>query len=302
VYKRQILTDPTNEAPTANDDDITVAEDGSVTFDPTLNDVDPDGDDLTVDSFTQPDNGTVSQNPDGTLTYTPDPDYNGPDSFEVTVTDPDGETSTSTVNVTVDPVNDAPDAVNDTATTPEDTQIVLQPLGNDTDVDGDTPIITAASVPADQGTVTFTDDTITFTPADDFTGPATISYAIEDGNGGTDVAEIVVEVTPVNDAPEAVDDLLETDEETPITFDPAANDIDVDGELVQAEDAKGLDANAKPNGYAREALEVTSTRLSVVVPVLGETLRFQHLLLPAGQSHSVHIEARADHTVPRRLP
>lgn len=68
-------------------------------------------------------------------------------------------------------------------------------------------------------------------------------------------------------------------------------DIAIDGDLV------------KPQGnYALEPLEVTSTRLSVVVPVLGETLRFQHLLLPAGQSHSVHVEARADNTVPRRLP
>ncbi|MFK7930657.1 MAG: hypothetical protein AB8H79_20895 [Myxococcota bacterium] len=101
---------------------------------------------------------------------------------------------------------------------------------------------------------------------------------------------------PAEPMPEPMLDLA--DDDAVYEFD----DIDLDGELAEAAGAKGLDATAKPSGYAREALEVTSTRLSVVVPVLGETLRFQHLLLPAGQSHSVHIEARADHTIPRRLP
>ncbi|WP_415920388.1 Ig-like domain-containing protein [Tateyamaria sp. SN6-1] len=225
-----ILTDPQNEAPTANDDDITVDEDGEVTFDPTANDVDPDGDPLEVDSFTQPDNGTVTQNPDGTLTYTPDPNFNGTDSFTVTVTDPSGETSTSTVNVTVDPVNDAPDAVNDVAETDEETPVTIDVLDNDTDVDGDDLTITAASVPSEQGTVDIVNNELVFTPAEDFFGEATISYSIEDGNGGTDVAEVTVTVNNVNDDPIAVDDIAETDEDTPVTIDVLDNDEDADGD------------------------------------------------------------------------
>ena len=232
-----ILTDPQNEAPTANDDDITVDEDDSVTFDPTANDVDPDGDPLEVDSFTQPDNGTVTQNPDGTLTYTPDPNYNGPDSFEVTVTDPSGETSTSTVNVTVDPVNDAPDAVNDVAETDEETPVTIDVLANDTDVDGDDLTITAASVPTEQGTVDIVNNELVFTPAEDFFGEATISYSIEDGNGGTDVAEVTVTVNNINDDPVAVDDIAETDEDTPVTIDVLANDEDADGDPLTIIDA-----------------------------------------------------------------
>ncbi|WP_299692465.1 Ig-like domain-containing protein [uncultured Tateyamaria sp.] len=225
-----ILTDPQNEAPTANDDDIEVDEDGEVTFDPTANDLDPDGDPLEVDSFTQPDNGTVTQNPDGTLTYTPDPDYNGPDSFEVTITDPSGETSTSTVNVNVAPVNDAPDAVNDVAETDEETPVIIDVLANDTDVDGDDLTITAASVPTEQGTVDIVGNQLVFTPAEDFFGEATISYSIEDGNGGTDVAEVTVTVNNVNDDPVAVDDIAETDEDTPVTIDVLDNDEDADGD------------------------------------------------------------------------
>ncbi|MEP1898404.1 MAG: cadherin-like domain-containing protein [Ascidiaceihabitans sp.] len=226
-----ILSDPQNEGPTANDDDITVDEDDSVTFDPTANDTDPNGDPISVDSFTQPDNGTVTENPDGTLTYTPDPDYNGPDSFTVTVTDPSGETSTSTVNVSVTPVNDGPDAVNDSDVTDEDTSVTVDLLANDTDVEGDDLEVTGATVPADQGTLVDNGDgTVTFTPAPNFNGTATISYAITDGNGGTDTAIHEIEVAAINDDPVAVDDLATTNEDEPVTIDLIGNDTDVDGD------------------------------------------------------------------------
>ena len=69
--------------------------------------------------------------------------------------------------------------MNDVAETPEETEIVLSPLGNDTDVDGDTLTITGASVPAAQGTVEVFDDTTIYTLSrpPDYTGPATISYS-----------------------------------------------------------------------------------------------------------------------------
>lgn len=217
-------------APVAVDDVVNVDEDSSVTFDPTANDSDPDGDPVTVGSFTQPANGTVTQNPDGTLTYTPDANYNGTDTFDVTVTDPSGLTATSTVTVNVAPINDAPDAVNDTATTDEETAVTIDVLGNDSDVDGDALTITAATVPADQGSVAIVNNELVFTPATDFFGEATISYSIEDGNGGTDVAEVTVTVNNINDAPVAVDDIVETPEDTPVTIDVLGNDVDVDGD------------------------------------------------------------------------
>ena len=192
-----ILTDPENQAPRANDDAITLDEDTSLTFDPTTNDVDPTGGVLSVDSFTQPSNGTVTQNPDGTLTYTPDPDYNGPDSFTVTVINPEGFTTTSNVDVTVEPVNDQPDAVDDAGTTPQGTPVTIPVLGNDTDVDGDTLTVIDASVPVAQGTVSFDDGSITFTPAPAFVGVAEVSYTITDPDGLTDTATVFITVEDV---------------------------------------------------------------------------------------------------------
>ena len=216
-----------NQGPETVEDIVDVDEDGVVTFNPLANDSDPNGDALTLVDITDPANGTLVDNGDGTFTYTPDPDSNGPDKVTYTVTD-GTETVTETVTFNVTPVNDGPDAVNDVATTPEDQAITIDPLVNDNDVDNDPPKITAVSVPSDQGTVEIVNNEIVFTPADDYNGPATISYAITDGNGGTDVAEIVVDVTPVNDDPVANDDIAETPVDTPVIVDLLGNDSDLD--------------------------------------------------------------------------
>ncbi|WP_299546271.1 cadherin-like domain-containing protein [uncultured Tateyamaria sp.] len=225
----EVIGDEINRGPDAVDDTAEVDEDGSVVVDVLGNDTDPDSDPLRVTEATSPD-GDVTINPDGTITFEPAENFNGPTTITYTVTDDNGGEDTATVNVTVNPVNDAPDAVNDTATTDEDTPVTIDALGNDTDVDGDDLTITGASVPADQGTVEIVNNELLFTPAPDFNGDATISYAISDGNGGTDTAEVVVNVTPVNDDPVAVDDLADTMEDEPVVIDLLGNDTDVDGD------------------------------------------------------------------------
>uniref|UniRef100_UPI000AD5A5F8 tandem-95 repeat protein n=2 Tax=Comamonadaceae TaxID=80864 RepID=UPI000AD5A5F8 len=97
-----------NEAPTAPDDTKTTNEDTPVSGQIVGSDV--DGDTLTYVKSSDPSHGTVTVNADGTYTYTPGANFNGTDSFTVTVSDGHGGTTTSTVNVTVNPVNDAPSA------------------------------------------------------------------------------------------------------------------------------------------------------------------------------------------------
>ncbi len=95
-------------APIANNDSATTDEDTPVNINVLANDVEPDGDTLTVSSVTQGTNGTVSINPDKTVNYAPAQDFFGSDSFTYTVDDGHGGTATATVNVTVNAVNDAP--------------------------------------------------------------------------------------------------------------------------------------------------------------------------------------------------
>mmetsp|Transcript_18046 Transcript_18046/g.27773 ORF Transcript_18046/g.27773 Transcript_18046/m.27773 type:complete len:2134 (-) Transcript_18046:3505-9906(-) len=225
----EVIGDEVNRDPDAMDDTAEVDEDGSVDINVLGNDSDPDGDDLEVTEATSPD-GEVTINGDGSLTFEPNENFNGPTTITYTVSDGAGGEDTATVNVTVNPVNDAPDAVNDVAETDEDTAVTIDVLDNDTDVDGDDLTITGASVPADQGTVDIVGNELVFTPAENFNGDATITYTITDGNGGTDTGEVAVVVNPVNDDPVAVDDIETTDEDVAVVVDLVGNDTDVDGD------------------------------------------------------------------------
>ncbi|MEP1587141.1 MAG: tandem-95 repeat protein [Tateyamaria sp.] len=222
----------TNDGPVAvNDSDVT-DEDTSITVDLLANDTDVDGDELTVTSATVPaEQGTLVDNGDGTVTFTPAENFNGEATISYEISDSNGGTDTAIHTIDVGAVNDGPDAVNDSDVTDEDTPITVDLLANDTDLDGDTLTVTGATVPENQGTLVDNGDgTVTFNPAENFNGEVTISYAITDGNGGTDTAIHTITVTPVNDAPVAVDDIAETFEDEPVVIDLIGNDTDVDGD------------------------------------------------------------------------
>ncbi|MEP3441444.1 MAG: cadherin-like domain-containing protein, partial [Sulfitobacter sp.] len=232
-----LVFEEVNEAPVAVDDVETTEEDTSVVVDLLGNDSDPDNtlDELTISDVTvDPAEGTVVDNGDGTVTFTPAEDFTGEATITYTVTDPDGLSDEGEAVVTVTPVNDAPVAVDDAETTEEETPVVVDLLGNDSDPDNTLDELTISDVTVDpaEGTVVDNGDgTVTFTPAEDFTGEATITYTVTDPDGLSDEGEAVVTVTPVNDAPVAVDDVAETDEDTPVVVDLLGNDSDPDNTL-----------------------------------------------------------------------
>ncbi|TOK98421.1 tandem-95 repeat protein, partial [Vibrio parahaemolyticus] len=153
-----------------------------------------EGDDqvVSLDTNNGPANGTVSVNPDGSVTYTPNDNYHGTDSFTYIVTS-GGVSESTTVSVDVTPVNDAPVAKDDIATTQEDTAVTIDALPNDTDADGDKLSIESASVPKEQGMVEVVDGKLVFTPAENFNGDAEITYTVTDGQL-TDEAKVTVTV------------------------------------------------------------------------------------------------------------
>ncbi|HEQ3599019.1 TPA: tandem-95 repeat protein, partial [Vibrio harveyi] len=225
-----VTVNPINDAPVAVNDTVTTDEDTAVTIDVLANDSDPENDTLTITAASVPtEQGTVAI-VDGKLVFTPAENFNGDATISYTISD--GQlTDDATVAVTVNPVNDAPVAVNDTVSTDEDTAVTIDVLANDSDPENDTLTITAASVPAEQGTVTIVDGKLEFTPAENFNGDATISYTISDGQL-TDDATVAVTVNPVNDAPVAVDDTVTTDEDTEVTIDVLANDSDPENDQL----------------------------------------------------------------------
>ena len=187
------------DAPTANDDAATVAEDSVANAINVLaNDGDADGDTLTVLSVTQGSNGSVVNN--GTsVSYTPNPDYFGPDSFAYTVSDGNGGLDTATVNVNVSNINDAPVANNDNYTMNQDTTLnVPAPgvLANDTDIDGNplTAVYVSGNGP-NHGMLTLNaDGSFSYTPDPGFTGIDTFDYVSNDSAEDSNSATVTITI------------------------------------------------------------------------------------------------------------
>jgi hypothetical protein len=243
-----ITINPINDAPALVNDTATTLEDTAVTTAVLANDSDVDG---TLDLsklivLTPPANGIATVNQiAGTIAYTPNADYNGPDSLEYSITDDGFPTpvlsSTATLGFTVQAVNDAPRLNDDAATTLEDTAVQVPVLDNDGDVDGNLVPGSVVVVQAPQhGTTSVSGGTgvITYTPDADYNGPDTFVYEVTDTGAPlpakTATASVAITVTPVNDAPRLVADVLNIDEDHPGTADVLNNDADVDGNLVPA--------------------------------------------------------------------
>jgi hypothetical protein len=166
------------------------------------NDTDPNGDPLTVTGVSGAANGTASFNAQtNVVTFTPTTGYTGPASFSYAISDGRGGTATATASLAVNaPVNQPPVANADSGySTSQNTALTITAsslLANDTDPNGDPLTVTGVSGAAN-GTASFNAQTnvVTFTPTAGYTGPASFSYAISDGRGGTATATASLAVT-----------------------------------------------------------------------------------------------------------
>jgi VCBS repeat-containing protein len=232
-----------NDAPTAAADAYSTAEDTALTVaTPGVlgNDTDPDGDPLSAWVGAGPSHGTLTLDADGSFVYTPDANYNGPDSFTYRASDGSLESNLATVTITVTAVNDTPTAANDAYSTAEDTALTVAApgvLGNDTDPDGDS-LHTVTETGPSHGTLTLhADGSFAYTPAANYNGPDTFTYRASDGTFTSNLATVTITVTPVNDAPTAADDAYSTTEDTALTVATPGvlgNDTDPDGNPLSA--------------------------------------------------------------------
>ncbi|MGY6451332.1 tandem-95 repeat protein [Vibrio parahaemolyticus] len=240
---------------------------------------------VSLDAENGPKNGTVIVNNDGTVTYTPDDNYVGKDTFTYVVTS-GGVSESTTVEVNVTPVNDAPVAKDDIATTQEDTAVTIDVLPNDTDVDGDTLSIQSASVPSDQGTVEIVDGKLVFTPAENFNGDAEITYTVTDGQL-TDEAKVTVTVNPVNDAPTIKVDAVESITEDGVNTDTVVATLTV-RDTDTPEDQLTVSLENNSNGYfVLVGNEVKLTQVGVDA-VNNDELNLKDLTISASVSDGVN--------------
>ncbi|MEW8135994.1 MAG: retention module-containing protein [Candidatus Thiodiazotropha endolucinida] len=207
-----------NAPPIAEDDEAITDEDTPITIPVLGNDRDPSGDPISVVEVTQGEHGGVSIDTEtGNPVYTPNPNYNGSDSFTYTISDGAGGVDTATVTVAIDPVNDVPVtstiSVEPDGTTipdpnsvdagiyehviPEDTSV--SGLVMATDVDGDALVYTQNSDPSHGTAVVNPDGSYTYTPDQDYNGNDSFEVLVDDGNGGTAISTVYIIITPVQD-------------------------------------------------------------------------------------------------------
>ncbi|MFM6946911.1 MAG: tandem-95 repeat protein [Flavobacteriales bacterium] len=166
-----------------------------------------------------------------------------PGNYNVTVRRTADITCVSAVSssLTINPVpNCIPVANNDAATTAEDNPAILNITSNDTDLDGTINVTTVdldpltvgqqTSMSTTAGVFSVLNGVLTFYPAANYNGPASITYTVNDNSGATsNVATVSITVTPVNDAPIAVNDIASTNEDAPVTINVLSNDSDIEG-------------------------------------------------------------------------
>jgi len=232
-----------NDAPVASDDAYTTDEDTALMIAPSgvlSNDTDVDGDPLTAAIVNAPTHGALTLNADGSFTYTPAANYNGPDSFTYHANDGQVDSNLATVLLTVNPINDAPVAANDAYNTNEDTSLTVAapgPLGNDTDIDGNVLTAVLVSGPAHGTLAVNADGSFTYTPAANYNGSDSFSYEANDGQVASTVATVNLTVNPVNDAPVAGNDSYTTNRDTVLNVSAPGvlgNDTDVEGSPLTA--------------------------------------------------------------------
>lgn len=247
-FNLSIIITPVNDAPVANDDAAAVDADETVAIDVLANDTDVDaGDTLSIVSFTKPAGfeGELSI-VDGKIVFDP----TGSDvikqlvdgaeleqTFEYTMRDAAGLTDTAVVTLTVNGINDPPEyIVLAPVETPEDTSVSFDLDNYYTDPETADADCTVTVTGATNGTYTFDPATriVTFTPAADYNGPATVTFSVTDkanlpGNTPNTVEMTAyITVTPVNDAPTANNDNTNAAAQEPTVIDVLANDTDPD--------------------------------------------------------------------------
>ncbi|MDT9196878.1 DUF4347 domain-containing protein, partial [Limnospira sp. PMC 1042.18] len=225
-----------NQPPIANDDNATVRTGNTVTINVLNNDSDPDGVLVpdTVAVVDSPDYGTITVNPNGTITYSHDGSSTGTDSFTYTVEDDDGATSNeATVFLTIEE-NQPPIANDDNATVRTGNTVTINVLSNDSDPDGVLIPDTVAVVDLpDYGNITVNPNgTITYSHDGSSTNSDRFTYTVEDDDGATSNEATVFLTIEENQPPIANDDNATVRTGNTVTINVLSNDSDPDGVLV----------------------------------------------------------------------
>ena len=259
----------TNDGPSAQGDTGTIDENSSLTLDVLANDTDLDaGDTLTLDAANITSGGGTVSIVGNELVFDPGTDFDQlvegdttTVAVEYTASDSHGAATTSTATITVIGTNDGPIAQGDTGTTDENSSLTLDVLANDTDQDaGDTLTLDFANVVSGGGSVSVLANELVFDPGTDFdylaegqTTTVTVEYTASDSRHAATTSTATITVTGTNDGPIAQVDTGTNDENTSLTLDVLANDVDLDaGDTLTLDSANVVSGGGSVSVVANE--------------------------------------------------
>jgi hypothetical protein len=179
-----------NQAPTANNQTVTLQQNTTKVI--SLTGTDPEGKTLTFTVLTNPAHGTLS----GTipnLTYTPNSNFYGQDSFTFRVNDGTQNSSIATVAITVTQVNQAPTANAQNVTVTKNTSKTITLTGTDPQ---NSPLSFFVVTNPSHGTLSGTVPNLVYFPATDFTGTDSFTFKVNDGSLDSPVATVSITVNP----------------------------------------------------------------------------------------------------------
>jgi gliding motility-associated-like protein len=218
-----LFLDPaSNVPPIADNQTRTVIEDTPSPI--TLTASDANADPLTFSITSAPTHGTLS-GVGADLVYTPNSDYNGPDSYSFKVNDGSVDSNIATISVTVTAVNDAPQANAQSISTLEETAQTVTLTGSDVDLDA--LVFSVVSPPA-HGTLSGTAPNLTYTPALNYSGQDQFSFKVNDGTVDSGPALVSINVINVNDLPVVADQNFSTPEDVVLNITETGSDADLD--------------------------------------------------------------------------
>ena len=225
------------DAYAVDEDGVLTAVAGDLTFPGVLdNDTPGFGGTMTASLVSNVSSGTLALNADGSFTYSPNPNYNGIDTFSYLANDGGSNSNIATVTITVNAANDGPVAVADAYDATEgQTLNVAAPgvLANDVDVDGDGLEATAVGIAPPGALILNLDGSFDYTPVGLAGAIETFDYEACDPALLCSTATVTITVVPPADniVPFANDDFAMTKRNTPVSFSVTANDVDAGGSI-----------------------------------------------------------------------
>lgn len=221
------------------DEDITVSE--------ALVSKRGDGTSLSFFIKTQPTKGSISlDETSGQFIYTPNPNYNGQDSFSFYAKNNTGDSEEAEVLLTINPVNDKPVVEEQEVAVQEDTATSVKLEGED--IDGDSLSFYVVDNPT-HGTLYGSGSNLVYMPNLNYNGSDSFTYKAWDGNLFSEIKTINLTISPVNDAPKAYNQDVFVDEDTSTVITLLGSDVEGDTltyELVSTP-SKGEISGELPN-------------------------------------------------------